>query len=356
MGRDSTLTNYNTHITDFDVAYTEMYTWKEVDITKLAQSWLNYGKTSQNVGVASYGFKIITESTPKATVVANSERASYNHPYFEINYVVDSDYTLTYAPHKYDNIEEGSSNIYNFQNRMNCYAYALQTYYRGSGDYSLLPGEFSIGANNYIQTDLSIELNYLRNTPLSNYDVLKNVYTEFEDIVNYRYSLQYPSYYINILQQFVNEQIHNDAASLGFDLAEFSTGDTFSLPYGFDENNERVIAMVTYYIYSTIHSVTDYHFYLRNGNGTCPIHNNGVCSMWSHKSGHDEVKNTCRIMNNDVILCDQNIVEYSKRISNSSYTTDAIFYRISKGTDAYRSWHTAGNNSSNISGTPYYSY
>ena len=326
----STLTNYNTHITDFDVAYTEMYTWKEVDITKLAQSWLNYGKTSQNVGAASYGFKIITESTPKATVVANSERASYNHPYFEINYVVDSDYTLTYAPHKYDNIVSGSSSIYNFQNRMNCYAYALQVYYRGylptNQTYSLRPGEFGISYNNSIN-------NY--------YDLCQ----------------QYGGFTYNNLDymDFVEDRIEEDGLALGFTLDRISTSNGFNLPNNFNENEKRIIAMVAGKGVWT--GIVDYHFYVRNGNGTCPNGHGGNCSAWSHKLASGVVSNVTIDSDNyyhHPYLCDGNI-HSSARQGNYSTSPEIRYYTITQDTDLYNSYHGDGH-FDNSTGTPYYSY
>lgn len=324
----STLTNYNTHITDFDVAYTEMYTWKEVDITKLAQSWLNYGRTSQNVGVASYGFKIITESNPKATVVANSERASYNHPYFEINYVVDSDYTLTYAPHKYDNITYGASNIYNFQNRMNCYAYALQIYDRGSGNnniHRLAPGEIGLLQNgsDYTITQLSYDYNHASN--------------------------------VGDFMDFTEQQMLNDSAEMGTNLTKITLANNnqFILPSYYNENNHRVIAMnaaLRYYDLpyptTSVYQPYDYHFYLRHGNGTCPVHNNGICSMWSHKIAEGEVSNEV----NGVILCDANIATQAKQLTTygnfnivNSYSQTLRFYTIEQDTNVYDSWYMYNN-------------
>lgn len=74
----------------------------------------------------------------------------------------------------------------------------------------------------------------------------------------------------------------------------------FSLPVDFDESSE----MFTYYNMQI--QEADYHFYLRNGNGTCPNGHGGDCSMWSHKQGLDAVKNTCANDNySDVMLCDK---------------------------------------------------
>lgn len=70
----STLDKYNTLVGGFDVVYTEMNSWKEIDITALTQAWLNYGNSSRN------------------------KRAGSNKPYFEITYSLSSNYTLDYAP------------------------------------------------------------------------------------------------------------------------------------------------------------------------------------------------------------------------------------------------------------------
>ena len=313
----STLNNYNTHITDFDVAYTEMYTWKEVDITKLAQSWLNYGKTSQNVGVASYGFKIITESNPKATVVANSERASYNHPYFEINYVVDSDYALTYAPHKYNDINSGLSNIYNFQKRMNCYAYALQIYYRGLDNncYLLYPGEIGLG----LQTP--------SNDNITTFGQLASKYNSLSG-----YSLL----------QFTDEHMKRDAQVIGYSISNLSYGNDSCISNNdtwlyyirnlYNPNNGRIIALVA--------GTHDVHYYLRHGNGSCsnPDHDSS-CSLWSHKPGYTTVGSAP--FNWSPTLCDETIYVYSTWASN--YYSGPWFYHIDKTTNPYNAWFYNGH-------------
>ena len=89
----STLDKYNTLVGGFDVVYTEMNSWKEIDITALTQAWLNYGNSSRNIGIPCYGFKMVADSAPYAAIVANSERAGSNKPYFEITYSLSSNYT-----------------------------------------------------------------------------------------------------------------------------------------------------------------------------------------------------------------------------------------------------------------------
>ena len=229
----STLDKYNTLVGGFDVVYTEMNSWKEIDITALTQAWLNYGNSSRNIGIPCYGFKMVADSAPYAAIVANSERAGSNKPYFEITYSLSSNYTLDYAPYKYNNITSNLGNISNFQNRMNCYAYALQTYYNGDNMYYLYPGEFGIGQN-----------------------------------------------------------IEND-------------GYTFS---GYNENNERIIAMTAYYLYyGRFNGSLSMHYYLRNGNGTCPTHG-GNCSIWSQKMGNGKDRVQCERARR-ILAHDKNIGE-----------------------------------------------
>lgn len=223
----STLDKYNTLVGGFDVVYTEM------NITALTQAWLNYGNSSRNIGIPCYGFKMVADSAPYAAIVANSERAGSNKPYFEITYSLSSNYTLDYAPYKYNNITSNLGNISNFQNRMNCYAYALQTYYNGDNMYYLYPGEFGIGQN-----------------------------------------------------------IEND-------------GYTFS---GYNENNERIIAMTAYYLYyGRFNGSLSMHYYLRNGNGTCPTHG-GNCSIWSQKMGNGKDRVQCERARR-ILAHDKNIGE-----------------------------------------------
>ena len=357
-GHISSTTVSTTSIPDGYDEFDEPHEPFSFDITKAVQSHLNFIRSGGYVGSYCYGYKLRAPNSRIFQAYSERSSSSSDWPYFEVTYVTNSNYEIAYTPEKFDNIGSTSTSdpMYNFQNRMNCYAYALQVYYRSytpSDIYYLKPGEFSISSNNYIQTDLSLELNYLRNTALYNYRKLVNVYDKFDYIINLPSSFYYPPEYIRIMQNFVDEQIHNDANSIGFNLTDLSVADSFSLPNDFDDDNERVIAMVTYYIHNNVYNtnISDYHFYLRNGNGTCPIHSNGVCSIWTHKKGINEVKNTCDA-NESIILCDQNIFEYSKLIQNKSYTTDPMFYRITKDTNIYNSWHGYGHNSDST-GTPY---
>lgn len=324
----STLDEYNTLVGGFDVIYTEMNSWKEIDVTALTQAWLNYGNSSQNIGIPCYGFKMVADSTPYATIVANSERVGSNKPYFEITYSLSSDYTLDYAPYKYNNITSNLGNIYNLQNRMNCYAYALQIYDRGSNNNSvhrLSPGEIGLLQNglNYTFTQLSYDYNHAQTI------------TDFMD--------------------FTEQQMFNDSAEMGTNLTKITLANNnqFVLPIGFNENSQRIIAMnaaIRYYDapypMPAVSPPYDYHFYLRHGNGTCPIHNDGICSMWSHKVAENEVSN----MVNNTILCDNNIATQAKLLTTNgnygvvnSYSQTLRFYTIEQDTNVFDSWYIYNN-------------
>ena len=377
----SSESNDNTKITEFNVSYTEMYSWKEVDVTNLVQSWVNYGKTSNgsglssyNIGIPCYGFKIKGNSEPKATVVANSERASYNHPFFTITYVVNSDYTVHYDVqnkyYKYNQIKNYGigSDIDNFKDKMNCYAYALQVYYRGLGEYKLMPGEFGISdslLNSYnINTylDLQSMYNYYQTTIVN---IMKNIC--MQNISNP--AIQNQSNYNNVISNtvflgefsnysdFVEEQMMRDAHSMNFTIQKINTSSSFSLPSDFNENSERIIAMVTNLLAENYYTgKLDYHFYVRNGNGTCPIHGNN-CSIWSQKNGLLKVEN---LTSDSQIICDATINDHTHDFSSVSGTRlydrdDTRYFRITKEANVYASYHGNGVDDSST-GTPYYSY
>ncbi len=359
----ATLNTYNTKISDFTTSAADTYLWKDVDFTKLAQSWKNYADSSYAVGVPAYGFKIVTTSSPAATVSATSERATTNHPYYYITYSISSSNTLDYAPHKYDNIICSSplGSIYNFQNRMNCYAYALQTYYRGtlaSGtSYLLKPGEFGISQN--MSSPYTI----------NNYNDLNSYYTGFNN-----------SFYVSgitdaqrrqvcrNMMKFIEVQMDRDAATIGFNItplknnynaSNYVPDNTFTLPSTFDPNSERAIALIAYEYYRYYGPgwetrLLDYHYYLRNGNGTCdnPSHGSN-CSKWSHKIGSGTVKDTCG-NNSSIQLCDYNIGNYAYSLQYCGYNPGEVrYYIIDKHTNIYNSAHGDGH-SSNSTGTPYY--
>lgn len=345
------LNSNNTHISNFSTSAADTYLWLDVDFTKLAQSWKNYADSSYVVGVPVHGFKIVTSSSPAATVSAASERANSHHPYYNITYSVSSTYTLDYAPHKFDNIIDSSNgNIYNFQNRMNCYAYALQVYYRGplsSGQsYFLKPGEFGISQH-------TPSWQYCFDSGYSNYTYNFNNYSELNSEYNYIiYNSDITNSAMNDFAKFIEEQMYKDAQAMNFDIKKYPlASNQFSLPLNYDDNNERIIAMITY---RNGGYTPDYHFYVRNGSGTCQIHG-GTCSIWSHKMSNGLVSNTTFQPQGDA-LCDYNINYKAKPYTapaNQYKVSNVNYYRISKETDLYNSYHLNGQYDSST-GTPYY--
>ena len=320
----SELSQYNTYISSFDISKsTSNYTRYSADITSLVQSWLNYSKTS-SIGIPNYGFKLVSESGTGSTVTAYSERSKYYKPYYEITYSISSEYTLDYAPHKYNNIyTQNSVNINNFQNRMNCYAYALQVYYRNSGNYNLLPGELGLSNSNLT----------------SYYTTLRNYYADSPS--NYNFNLS------SDRRKFVEERMKEDAKALNFSISlpfDAKNG-KFVLPSNFNPSSERIIAMTTAMHFGDC----EYHFYVRNGNGTCLNGHGGNCSMWSHKPSLGEITNKA-FSDNNIILCDENIAEYVDDNNNRVNYEEANYYIINKNVNLYDSWH--GNKTNNGS-TPY---
>ena len=311
---------------------------------------------------------MVADSAPYAAIVANSERAGSNKPYFEITYSLSSDYTLDYAPYKYNNITSNLGNIYNLQNRMNCYAYALQVYYKGTGSYLLYPGEFGIGQS--IQGD---------EYTFANFGELLSEYNRFERQIEYKideindYRDVYPSQIHGIVNNnnefkqcmneymtFIKNQMIRDGKAINFTLQEYNNSDIlnpnnnyFSPPIGYDENNERIIAMTAYYLYnSRFNGSLSMHYYLRNGNGTCPKHG-GNCSVWSQKMG------TGKVTDSDyygTVICDQTIYDSAYKIGayNMASCDELIkFYTITKDSNIYNSGHDYGHDSDST-GTIYY--
>jgi hypothetical protein len=318
----ATLNSYNTKISDFTTSAADTYLWVGVDFTKLAQSWKNYADSSYAVGVPAYGFKIVTTSSPAATVSATSERATNYHPYYSITYSISSTYTLDYAPQKYDNIIDSShGSIYNFQNRMNCYAYALQMYNRG-GYQKLNPGQIGLTYNPSASTCNQLNSLYSSQTSLSNF------------------------------QAFTQQQLFYDALKMDTSIATItlSNNNQFVLPSSYDESSERIIAMNCGGIYNPYSSTPegyDFHFYVRHGNGTCgnPSHGS-TCSKWSHKMALGTVSDKI----NNTLLCDNNIATLAKSASRTyqsisgtmtvNYNSTPKFYFIEQDTNLYNSWYT----------------
>ena len=220
---------------------------------------------------------------------------------------------------------------------MNCYAYALQVDYKDSVNsnaaYKLLPGEFSISAQNRFQqySDLVDEYNYYQG-------------------LNY-YDAQAQSK-LNLFFDFVEQQMYGDAVALNFDINRFGTTNIFSMPMNYDENSERIIAAIVYYKYNEYSANTlDFHYYVRHGNGSCKQVGHSIdCSTWSHK------RETGPIENANNTLCDETIsTKALSLIPVGDYGTmcDQVrYYTITKDAFLYNSWHGNGH-ASTSTGTPY---
>ena len=327
-----------------------------VNITNFIQYAINNSYTSNDdIGYKLYGFKFSSSSGSRGTVKFCNDSKSDNRPFYTIIYTDSANYTLPYAPEKYDNNskETYSSNTYvfNFQNRMNCYAYALQVYCNEKQipymTYKLYPGEFGISSG---KTTDKYKIN--------NFLDLTTFYTNFAD----RYSVEgltgmAKQIILKEYSDFVEEQMYKDARALNFSINKYSNSSViknnkFTLPTSFDENKGRIIAMMVYKV--TNSSILDYHFYLRNGNGTCPNGHGDTCSMWSHKPGTLPVTN-CPTTNYNVKLCDANIQEYAYKSRNMSeeIKTNVKYFNITKDTNIYTSAHDNGQYD-NCTGTLYY--
>ena len=314
-----------------DSVYTPFYTIKipeyslgyyNIDITSIAHNWLNYAQTNALAGAGSptYGIKLSTlGGSNDRTLYAYSSRSSVHAPYFEIKYTSEPTYTFGFSPYKYN--KKGTTN--NFQNRMNCYSYALQTYYAGElsqGEYyKLYPGEIGLS-----QTSSSYKYS------ISTFKQLADSYKSFNNINDYL--------------NFTEEQMKKDAGELGYTIDKFEVESTFQLPISFDPNSERIIALVGGY---ASYSGYDYHFYVRNGNGTCPDHG-GTCSIWSHKPGNSTVKSES--IDSMTTLCDENIYVKSQE---GIYYTNPRFYTITLDASLYNLCYMNGHDD-NSTGTPYY--
>lgn len=336
-GHISSTTVSTTSIPDGYDGFDDPYEPFSFDITKAVQSHLNFSRSGGYVGSYCYGYKL---RAPNSRIFqAYSERSlnSSYWPYFEVTYVTNSNYEIAYTPEKFDNIGSTSTSdpMYNFQNRMNCYAYALQIYDKGSGtdSHKLQPGEIGTlhSGSSYTIPQL-LSAYYYFNSTISNF------------------------------MDFTEQQMFNDSAEMGTNLTRIilADDDQFVLPSSFNGNSQRIIAMNaarreydTPFPMPTLYPAHDFHFYLRQGNGTCPVHNDGVCSMWSHKLALDEVQNSV----GNTILCDDNIATLAKSISTYSggvttaYTGTLRFYTIEQDANVYDSWY---NYNSALSEMTYY--
>lgn len=299
--------------------------------SEMVYAWVNNEKTNGLIGKENNGVKIIT-SRANASRLYNiiSDYDPTIAPFFTISYSsYSNEYYSSYTPDKYNAF--GTSGIDNFQKRMNCYAYALQVYYNGTlssgGAYYLKPGEFGISYNNQI----------------TNYSDLCGQYSN--------YSTPSVSF-----MDFLEDRMEEDGLALGFTLDRIITSSDFSLPTSFNENNERIIAMVVGA--SSWTGALDYHYYLRNGNGTCPNGHGGTCSAWSHKLSNTTVSNESIDQGyysyDHPKLCDANINSYARQ-GNYSLSPEIRYYIINQDCTIYNSYHGNGHYSSST-GTPYYSY
>lgn len=348
-----------------------------IDITDLANSWFNFANCGNaSKGISQHGFKLVAKNGNKTFQGYDiNDSIQSNRPYFWFTYEYSNDYYLPYVPERYnnifDNVNTSSISIQNFQDKMNCYAYALQAYYIGTdGYYDLYPGEIGIGVN------INNEYNTL------NFGNLRDYYTEFENEVkdtirlilnnNNIYSSQIQDYVgnnenfydkINRYMLFVENQMRKDAVVMNFNISKYLNKDVidydhskeFILPDDFDESSSRIIAMIAYYNYKDLYNGNlSMHYYMRNGSGTCPVHG-GDCSIWSNKMGKGIVKNYPG-ENSNKILCDKTIYNYAYDLDNAfnGYNKDLIyFFNITKDNDLYSSKFENGH-STNSTGTLYY--
>lgn len=357
--KSSKIDSRSTYISSFEVdthSDTKQYS---ADITKLAQAWLNYANTEGTVGIKNNGFKLVAGSGPKASIKSASPPHAKGS-YYVIVYAVDSDYTLHYSPYKYNDIiaRVDGGNIYNFQNRMNCYAYALQVYYKGEGDYGLLPGEFGISNRPNVDeynisdygsltkayrdqySDIRTAVQYVRDND-SRIHPPKDVY-DYDDVIMTNTAFLQA---INLFSNFIEELMRRDSLAMNFSLQRINCTSDFSLPSDFDEQSERIIAMITYYL-STSNNTgkIDSHFFLRNGNGTCSEHG-GTCSIWTQKNGNQTVKSAT----NGGFICDRTIKDLAFNLPTVAAQTylydknDIRYYRINQDTDLYNSYCLDGH-------------
>lgn len=321
------------------------------DISSLVQSWYNYIYAyTSDIGAAEYGVKFVAVPNTNSTLYLYTGTNSFITPYMVINYTVGDSYYLPYSPYKYN---DGPANITNFQKRMNCYAYALQVYYNGSNNYKLLPGEFGISEGSSSRYPTSVYSDLMNSNGRDGYYnvFLNNIKNASTDVERATISKEY--------MDFIEEQMLKDASefALSFDITPLQSyssdnrvvDNDFVLPDDFNPDRERIIAFVTYYkrIWNSITReymyAFDYHYYLRNGNGTCIESGNDTCSIWTHKPGMENVKNTCA-SDNSIVLCDENIGDYACSIPGITYTNNEVrYYRITKRNNLYNSWHGNGH-------------
>lgn len=365
----SGIDQYNTYINSINVEEGASG-YHSADITKLVWSWYNYDKTTQTQGIPNYGIKLRTKNADTTSSRYHriwSTTSNIHKPYIEMTYTIHTDYTMGYAPYKYNNF----LTVDNFQDRMNCYSYALQMYYRGTGSYAIYPGEIGIGQQ--ISNDTYNALTY---------EQLMEYYDSFVFPIKSRidtltggnelYVGQLHSYIandnvlstlMNNYMNFVENQMRRDSEVIGFDIEKYNNEDViynsidlniFTPPSDYNEGNERIIAMTAYYLYKgRFNGSLTMHYYMRHGNGTCMLHG-GNCSLWSQKMGLGAVSNLDSL---DNILCDQTIIDSAYNIGEPDVACDdnlVNFYSITKDTNIYASWYGNGQYDEST-GTPYLS-
>ncbi len=329
------------HYLDIDRITSTSDTYLDIDITKLVASWLNYYKTNDNqLGVPCNGIKLITDSDTELSFYDYNDISTYQ-PYYFITYTLSSDYILPYAPNMYNeyNVTNPIYNSYNLQNRMNCYAYALQTYYNGGsaiyGKFKLKPGEIGIGKKG------------LDNYICSNYNDLCTYYDSFDTMARnilkaYGSSSNNFKSVMSSYLTFIRNQMYRDAEVMNVNMNDCTNevihntngAVNFSIPDNMDLISERLIALVSYVVVSanktegSINYTLDYHYYLRNGNGTCPNGHGDKCSMWSHKPGREEVRNTYYDSSDRTykVLCDKTIYDNAYKIEHVTNDNYKVYY------------------------------
>lgn len=303
--------------------------WTGIDVTSLMQSWVNNYNTSSIVGIANNGFTLTLDGGTGATVTANSPRVVTDEPIFEVTFLINHEtYKLNYSGKKYNNNDCSSplGDIYNFQNRMNCYAYALQMYCRNTSTYNqLTPGEIG----------LSQQIANQQFTDITTFGALNNAYNNWP---------QYSSSHGNCsLKSFITEQMKKDAQAMGCSVTELSfstttTGLNNYINNSFNENNGRLIALAA----TNVGTQAEIHYYLRNGNGTCnnPNHSS-KCSIWTDKFGSEY------ITGGQNVYCDQFIIQQIQNDYIRFFSCTPVFYYITKDSVIYNSWYYYNHNDNN---------
>lgn len=313
-----------TYLAQVDRFQPQTYNYNEIDISITANAWQNYYRSNSKVGTPSYAFVIKSYFSYCAVYEADTLSDIYP-PHYIINYVTDTDYTSTYSPSKYDDCSDSDGNvnddIYNFNDRMNCYTYALQVYdqnhINGEQPHKLMPGEISISANSQFSTCTQLR---------SHYNSIDN---------------------ISDLKDFTEQQMFNDSQIMGSNLQKITLENNaqFVLPNTYNESTQRIIAMNVGTNYPS--GSYDFHFYLRHGNGTCDEHG-GTCSIWSHKLGNESVSNLIE----NTVICDSNIAYLASYAdidlglySEIYYNSPVRFYTTQQDMNVYNSWYVYNSNS-----------